>query len=65
MACAVACNVPFQWASLLAVVQAGNASLEGLDTLEPDQQQLAADLRKVCPAFLLLLMFSYILGVNK
>ena len=50
LACAYACELPFMWAPLLAIVQAGIAGLEGLQTLEPAQQQLADDLHKVCPA---------------
>ena len=38
------------WAPLLAIVQAGIAALEGLQTLEQSQQQLADELHKVCPA---------------
>lgn len=50
LACAYACDLPFQWAALLAIVQAGLAGLEGLQTLDQDQQQLADNLHQVCPA---------------
>lgn len=53
LACAYASEVPFQWASLLAVVQAGCATLEGLTTLDQTQQQLADELHKVCPCLAL------------
>lgn len=50
LACAYACGLPFMWTPLLAIVQAGTAGLQGLQTLEQAQQQLADDLHKVCPA---------------
>ena len=50
LACAYACDLPFMWAPLLAIVQAGTAALEGFQTLEQAQQHLADDLHKVCPA---------------
>ena len=49
-ACAYACELPFQWGPLLAIVQAGSASLEGVQTLNQDQQHLADELHKVCSA---------------
>lgn len=53
LACAYACGLPFMWTPLLAIVQAGTASLQGLQTLEQAQQQLADDLHKVCFAIAL------------
>ena len=48
-ACAYACELPFQWGPLLAVVQAGSANLEGVQTLNQDQQRLVDELHKVSP----------------
>ncbi len=47
VACAYACSLPHHWVSLLAIVQAGSASLQEQQQLKPDQQELAEQLRKV------------------
>ena len=47
LACVSACSLPHQWPSLLAILQAGIASLQEQPNPNPDQQQLAEQLRKV------------------
>ena len=48
LACAYACSVPHQWPFLLHILQAATASLqEQQPPLEPDQQELVDQLRKV------------------
>lgn len=52
LACAYACTTPHQWPALLAILQAGTASLQEQQDPEEGQQHLADQLHEVLPMHL-------------